>query len=255
MYTAAAQSQTTGQLDRNWEIVAFGTTQTQRGFSALPGVRQELASIVGQGGLSGEVNLDEQFTAAQMRTSLTKGSAVLHLASHFKFSPGTEVDSFLLLGDGNALTLQQLRGDDYHFQKLDLLTLSACETAMQGGRDSNGREIEGMGALAQNKGAKAVLATLWSISDASTPKLMQKFYTGKKSSHLTTVEALRLAQIELLKGTTKPQTIKSENPSDSRGAKRTISLVSGEKKFVTDPNAPYSHPYFWAPFILIGNLM
>ena len=133
MYTAAAQSQAIVHSDRNWEIVAFGTTQAKRGFSALPGVRQELAAIVGQGGLSGEVNLDEQFTAAQVRTSLSKGAPVLHLASHFRFTPGTEVDSFLLLGDGNALTLRELRGDDYHFQKLDLLTLSACETAMQGG--------------------------------------------------------------------------------------------------------------------------
>ena len=109
-----------------------------------------------------------------------------------------------------------------------------------------------MGALAQNKGAKAVLATLWSISDASTPELMQEFYTGKESRHLTTVEALRLAQLGLLKGTMKPQTIRSEDPPKARGARRASSLESGKTPFVSDPTTPYSHPYFWAPFILIG---
>jgi CHAT domain-containing protein/Tfp pilus assembly protein PilF len=152
MYAAAANTKNKVRVDRRWEVIAFGTTQAQSGFSALPGVRQELASIVGQAGLAGEINLDEQFTATQMRAGLARGFPVLHLASHFKFTPGTEADSFLLLGDGNLLTLRQLREEDYRFEKLDLLTLSACETAMHGGRDANGREVEGMGDLGAEQG-------------------------------------------------------------------------------------------------------
>ena len=253
MYTAAAQTEETGRAVRRWEISAFGASQAQGGFSALPGVRQELDSIVGDRGLSGEIHLDEQFTSAQMRISLAKELAVLHVASHFKFSPGTEEDSFLLLGDGKPLTLRQLREGNFHFGKLDLLTLSACETAMSGGRAADGREVEGMGTLAQNKGAKAVLASLWSISDASTPELMQYFYSGRERKHFSTADALRHAQIALLNGIMKPKQIDSENPSELRGTIRLVPAAINNKGFTADPKAPYSHPYFWAPFVLIGN--
>ncbi len=75
------------------------------------------------------------------------------------------------MGTGGALTLASLRSDrDISFKGVDLLTLSACETARGGG--SEGEEIESFGALAQAKGASAVMATLWQIADQSTARLM-----------------------------------------------------------------------------------
>ena len=62
------------------------------------------------------------------------------------------------------------------FTGTDLLALSACETALGGGRNALGAEVEGFGAMAQQRGALAVLASLWQVSDDSTATLMQQFY-------------------------------------------------------------------------------
>ena len=104
--------------------------------------------------------------------------------------------------------------NDFDFNHIDLITLSACNTAMQG----NGSEIEGFGALAQKQGAKSVLATLWPVADVSTGILMQKMYQFRaENPKCTKIEALQIAQ-----------------------------------KYLLD-SEEYSHPVFWAPFILIGN--
>ena len=160
---------------------------------------------------------------------------VVHIASHFRFIPGTEKDSFLLLGNGNHLGLDQVKNSSY-FQKSELLTLSACETAM--GSRGQGTEIEGFGALAMGQGAKAVIATLWQVADESTALLMQEFYRLKEEKKLVKVEALRQAQLGLLNGTIKPRTQPDEQSDD------------GE---TDDTDKPYAHPYYWAPFILMGN--
>jgi CHAT domain-containing protein len=142
---------------------------------------------------------------------------LLHVASHFRFSPGTEINSFLLLGDGQHLTLGDIRSQNYRFDNVDLLTLSACDTGMGGGRNENGQEIEGFGVIAQQQGAKAVLVTLWKVADQSTAELMAGMYQRRQDKNLTKIEALRQAQISLLS------------------------------------QAKYSHPFYWAPFVLMGN--
>ncbi len=247
LHTAAAKD-SLGRPNRPaWKLAALGTTQAHGGFSPLPGVKLELATLLGQQGLPGKSWLDAEFTAARLRGTLKERYPVLHIASHFKFTPGTEADSFLLLGDGGQLSLKDLREGDYPFAGLDLLTLSACETAMQGGREANGREVEGFGTLAQNKGAKSVLATLWQIADASTPELMRRIYLGRKDGKLTKAEALRQAQLALLRGATG-----GSSAEGSRGAKLK-GAPEAKASFQPDPKAPYAHPYYWAPFILMGN--
>jgi len=77
-------------------------------------------------------------------------------------------DSFLLLGDGSQMSLAQIK-TKLNFKNVELLTLSACETALgDNSTEHHGAEIEGLGAIAQQAGAKAVLATLWPVADAST---------------------------------------------------------------------------------------
>jgi CHAT domain-containing protein len=253
IYTPAAKDKLTAASTPQWRINGLGVTQEHEGFSKLPGVQAELAGIVGRDGLPGVIHLDGDFTAHQMQVSLKQNIPVLHVASHFKFTPGTETDSFLLLGDGAHLSLRDIREGDYSFDNLDLLTLSACDTAMQGGQDANGREVEGLGALAQNKGAKAVLASLWSIEDASTAQLMQTMYRDRQYQHLNKAEALRRAQLALLHGEN------SENIFANKPDKRGGTYVELDGKvnesipFETNPKAPFSHPYYWAAFILMGN--
>ena len=147
-------------------MAALGLTKAVAGFTPLPAVRQELGGIVRGSGsgadasvgvMAGETHFDEAFTVARVKAMLDNRRPVLHIASHFKFTPGTEADSFLVMGDGAKLSLKQIREDDMQFD-VDLLTLSACDTAV--GDNARGQEVEGLGALAQKQGAKAVLATL-----------------------------------------------------------------------------------------------
>jgi CHAT domain-containing protein len=220
MYTSVTKNRMRDAVTPQWQVAGLGVTRAMGEFAALPAVKAEMNSIVktaGGGVLAGEIHLDEAFTATRLIDVSQRSFQLLHVASHFRFSPGTEVNSFLLLGDGQQLTLGDIRTRNYRFDNVDLLTLSACDTGLGGGRDAQGREIEGFGVIAQQQGAKAVLATLWPVADQSTAKLMAEMYRRRQEQKLTKTEALRQAQLLLL--------------SQSR----------------------YAHPFYWAPFILMGN--
>jgi CHAT domain-containing protein len=123
----------------------------------------------------------------------------------------------------------------------DLLTLSACETGMSGSA-SNGREVDGLGTTAQMKGAKAVISSLWEVNDASTGELMGDFYKrwADGAGKVTKVEALRQAQLDLLLGRVTPQSGKTGRGFASAKPEQNVP-------------AGYTHPYYWAPFVLMGN--
>ena len=195
--------------------------------------------------------MDEQFTARAMRDMLLKHHTVIHIASHFRFQPGNEAGSFLLLGDGTRLSLSDLKTMPSLFGGVQLLTLSACDTGI-GDTVGDGTEIEGFGVLAQKKGAKAVVASLWPVADESTSKLMQEFYRFRQGSpRASKAEALRQAQLALLHGRGAPA-----GSARNRGVTLADPLSSGEKSapsFPIDPNTPFAHPYYWAPFFLMGN--
>jgi len=173
--------------------------------------------------MPGVIRLDEQFTRQTMVDGLQQGYPVVHIASHFELQPDSEDSSFLLLGDGSHLTLTKLSLIPNLFANVDLLTLSACNTAV-GLTNASGGEWESLGMIAQRKGAKAIIATLWPVADDSTTLLMQQFYRLHESEHgISKAEALRRAQLTLLEGT--------GDPTQGR----------------------FAHPFFWAPFVLIGN--
>jgi CHAT domain-containing protein len=196
--------------------------------------------------------LDEEFTLQNFRNNLGR-YPIVHIASHFSLNAGNENDSYLLLGGGDErkLTLASVRQGGAKFIGVELLTLSACNTVMSSGSKSNGVEIEGFGMLAQNKGAKSVVASLWAVADSSTRDLMIGFYQQLETNEkIGKADALRNAQLSLLTGKNKA----GDNPL---WRDRIDVLGSGEgttrKPFKTDPNAPFAHPYYWSPFILIGN--
>ena len=197
-------------------------------------MRQELQAIVRPDVLPGSTHMDEAFTLDQLKASL--GSPVLHIASHFRFLPGSD-ESFLLLGDGSGLTLRQLRTEMPRLTGVDLLTLSACETAVGGGTKADGREVEGLGVLAQRQGARAVLASLWPVEDASTGQLMAQFYSQRQAQSLNKAQALRQAQLALLEGRqgqSAPQLAGQRLPE--RGAARSDAPAPGQSP------APASRP-------------
>jgi CHAT domain-containing protein len=196
--------------------------------------------------------LDEQFTEAAMRESLRQRYPLVHIASHFRFHPGNETDSFLLLGDGAQLTLARIKAESSLFAGVELLALSACNTAMSG-EDAEGKEIEGFGVMAQRQGAKAVVATLWSVADASTRELMRRFYQLRQSQpQMTKAEALRQSQLALLRGEQYRAREQAVRRRDVRLDKAGAASIEAPA-FQPDPKAQYAHPFYWAPFILIGN--
>jgi CHAT domain-containing protein len=243
MYAEVARDKVALPSKQQWKVAALGVSdKVSADFPPLPNVPAELHAIVksSTGGIyPGEIRLNKNFTEKTMAETSIR-NPVVHIASHFRFVPGTDRDSFLLLGDGSKLSLDQLRKANF-FQESELLTLSACETAMGG--TGKGVEIEGFAAIAMNQGAKSVIATLWPISDKSTAILMKEFYRLRMEKKLTKAEALRQSQLELLKG--KLTDADNKLPENERGGDHT--------RFKKDKNAPYSHPYYWAPFILIGN--
>jgi CHAT domain-containing protein len=244
-YTPAART----RFERNARDAAssagFGVTRAHRGFSALPAVRAEIESIFG-GPLSGPAHLDEGFDASALRAALRARPTLVHIASHFRFAPGDETDSFLLLGDGEPLSLAEIRkGRGFRFGGVDLLTLSACETARGGGAD--GGEVESFGALAQMNGASAVMATLWPIADDSTARLMADFYARLLDGGATKAQALRGAQLAMLRSGTVGGPL-------ARGAEEDDAPAPGARTAPDSaPRAGTAHPYFWAPFVLMGN--
>ncbi|HVF30747.1 MAG TPA: CHAT domain-containing protein [Pyrinomonadaceae bacterium] len=239
-----------------------GVSAATDGFAPLSAVPDELDCIVTDpvaktvsanpvctsGVIPGQKLLDEKFNERAFRAALGRYS-VLHLASHFKLVPGNDNDSFLLLGGGEDRRFTLLDLQSVSLNGVELLALSACNTATPGGEKANGVEIEGFGAIAQNKGARSVMATLWPVADPSTRDFMVEFYRRFGARTETKAESLRQAQLQLMRGSYQgSEGVKPPRADDFVPEKQAVGPV-----FETDKNAPYAHPYYWAPFILFGN--
>ena len=258
VFTTASISRLNKPVSRPWRGLGLGVSKKYANFPALPGVEHELQSIFsvetgnkGAGVLAGQIKLNEAFTKQSMINGLREGFSVVHIASHFSFDTANEEKSFLLLGDGNGLTLEELQDYQNIFEKVELLTLSACDTAVGG---ANGKEVEGFAYLAQTLGANAVVASLWPVADVGAEALMREFYYLRtKDPALSKAEAFQRAQLALLRGEEKSLDAK-EKGAGNRGPQ----AVGGESSkglmpYKKNPSAPFAHPHYWAPFILIGN--
>ncbi|MBE9126785.1 MULTISPECIES: CHAT domain-containing protein [unclassified Coleofasciculus] len=166
---------------------------------------------------------------------------VVHFATHAAFVVGQPQDSFILFGNGERVTLEDAK--KWNFKTVDLVVLSACETGL-GGKLGNGDEILGFGYLMQRAGARAAIASLWTVDDGGTQLLMNGFYTALQQGNVTKAEALRQAQIALITG-----------DDTALGKERGTIVVQQRLREGLKPNVAnrLSHPYYWAPFILIGN--
>ncbi|KXU87050.1 hypothetical protein CR51_36300 [Caballeronia megalochromosomata] len=233
-----------------WRAAAFGVTRQYGNFPALANVPDELAAIVGKPGTKGggvfpgSGYLDGQFTEQRLQETLAlhEPFPIVHVASHYMFDPDKSGGSFLLLGDGRHLTLDDIVTGEFSFAGIDLLTLSACETARPSDT-AEGHEVEGLAGSVLEKGAKAVLATLWPVADRSTAQFMATFYRESVKAGQTKGEALRAAQLALLTG-------KSGGAGSARAA---LDQAPGAKPPQQQPAAGFANPYFWAPFVLMGN--
>ena len=229
---------------RSPSILALGTTHAYPGFSALPNVGAELASIVKdnnpeRGIYPGSIHLNASFTAKSLTENLDR-FRVLHIATHGSFNPKSITASFLLLGDGKQLPITEIAALK-NLNTTHLVVLSACETGLSGG-GQDGTEISGISGYFLRRGAKSVLASLWSVNDASTALLMQQFYTNLSQTKLTKAESLQKVQQAFISG--------KFTAIDAKVVARANVRLDIEGQ---PPPDSFAHPYFWAPFVLMGN--
>ncbi len=219
-------------------IRGLGVTRAQGEYRPLPAMAEELCSIIdgpirgletdaaacadggrGRGVVRGEGFVDAMFTEDRLRSMLgdgERGFELLHLGTHFELRPGNALRSTLLLGDGSHLNLDEIARFD--FRGLELVTLSACQTGVSGAVRDDGREVEGLSAVVQRRGARRVVASLWAVEDVSTARLMQHLYQSLAATRGDASLAL----------------------NEARSAIRAV--------------AEYSHPYYWAGFFVSGDV-
>ncbi len=238
---------------QNNPVLAMGLSNAVRGYNALPNVPAELDAIVQkntsdkQGIYPGIQFINGAFDFKTLRDNLT-GHKILHLATHGAFVPGSVDKSYLLLGTGEQLTIPQIDALT-GLSNIHLVVLSACETALSA-PNQDGIEIANAANYFLKGGAKAVIASLWSVDDASTSLTMQQFYknlaTGTTQKPMTKTEALRQAQLSLLQGKL------TAVDAPARAVLKVVPDTSAATNTVNN-NQGFTHPYYWAPFILIGN--
>lgn len=201
-------------LPQQLKALTAGLTEARGGFPALPAVELEVQNIAAQ--IPTKVFLNQQFTHQTLQEQIEATPfPVVHLATHGQFSSKAE-NTFLLTWNGRIKVkdLDQLlqTRQRQNTNPIELLVLSACQTAT-----GDKRAALGLAGLAVRSGARSTLATLWSVNDESTAQLMVEFYRQLTQSQVSKAQALRQAQLTLLR----------------------------------QPN--YQHPFYWAPFVLVGN--
>ncbi len=223
--------------------------ETRYQLGALPNVAKEVGNIAAI--VPGtQTFLDSAFdlTALEPRFAAFR---VLHFATHGHFDVDSKEKSFLLFGGKTATGQAQIATLDdvknWSLAGVDLVVLSACETGLSErigtGPLGTGQEILGLGYQFQTAGAKATISTLWQVDDRGTQVLMSAFYQYLQTGNYSVAAALQQAQRSLIAG-------KAETAVGDRAAG--MSASAGAKSPPID-FAELAHPYYWAPFILIGN--
>jgi CHAT domain-containing protein len=203
--------------------------------------RSRVTPDSGAAPVPGPIRLDRDFTRESFDAAMRQpDKGVVHIATHFDSRPGIAANSHLLLGDGVELSLAEIEATPRLFSGVDLLTLSACSSAFTNGSE-DGREVDSFGTIAQRLCARGVVASLWSVSDEATARLMETMYRTRQTKlELGKSEALRRAQQQMTDETLKPAAAGERDRGVSRSDR-------------TTPAASWRHPFYWAPFILIGN--
>lgn len=181
----------------------------------LPGVLQEISYLEDQ--LNAQVLLDEAFTqSALIEKTQRRSYDLVHLATHAQFGTRDE-DTFIQTWDG-PLQINQLR---QLIKQQDNRGLPPALLILSACDTAQGDDqaVLGMAGVAVRSGAQSTLATLWSVNDQATVTFIQNFYDGLVAQGLSKAQAIQYAQTQLIQA-----------PS-------------------------FQHPYYWAPFVLVGDWM
>lgn len=196
------------------KVLKAGLSEARQGFPALPAVAVELNQL--QSLVAGEVLLNQEFTKTNIQNAIDAVPfPVVHLATHGQFSSKAE-ETFILTWD-DRINVNELNN---LLQRTDLRRSTPIEllvlSACETAKGDN-RAALGIAGVAVRAGARSTLATLWIVDDEATAAFMVRFYQELANATVTKAEALRRAQQSIL-----------QNPK-------------------------YSQPYYWAPYVLVGN--
>jgi CHAT domain-containing protein len=196
------------------QVLLGGISESRQGFPALPGVKPEIESISKL--MPSQKLLNEEFNSKLVASNLVASNApIVHLATHGQFSSKAE-DTFLVTWDGR-ISLDRLSNllKDRGTRSDNAIELLVLSACETASGDS--RATLGLAGMAIRARAKSTIASLWSVSDEATQDLMISLYQNLATKKLGKSESLRQAQ----------QTLMS--------------------------NPKYRSPYYWAPFVLVGN--
>lgn len=212
---------------QNWRVLALGLTVDatidNKIYRPLSDVGAEINGVLEE--IPGKKLLNDDFNSDRLKIELDKRAySIIHIATHGEFDTDLE-NTFIVTGKNpttgknEKLSFNKLEGLIRKFtnsnQVLELLTLTACKTAV-----GDERSALGLAGVAIQAGAKSTLASLWSISDSSTAQIAISFYKKLLNNpNINKAEALQSAQIEL----------------------------------ITKQRGQFTHPAYWSPLILIGN--
>jgi CHAT domain-containing protein len=195
-------------------LVANGLSDGVQGFTPLQYVPQEMSSLKKLFG--GTELMNKQFVKTNVDKEFAQANfSIVHIASHGHFD--SDVKKTFVLTFDSKLTLDELeqliRPAQLRDKPVELLTLSACQTAA-----GDDRAALGLAGVAIKAGARSAFATLWFVNDESSALLVSDFYLQLRDHpDISKAKALQAAQVKLL----------------------------------ADPR--YAHPCYWAPFLIIGN--
>ncbi|MEH2194356.1 MAG: CHAT domain-containing protein [Nostoc sp.] len=228
---------------KNSQLLAMGASefakdQNQNPLEAVP---LEVSTIV-QKLWRGKFLLNKDFTLKNLRGQRQQNPfAMIHLATHVDFVPGDSSKSYIQLYD-TKLRLDQVRQLGWNKPPVELLVLSACKSAF-----GDEQAELGFAGLAIQTGVKSAIASLWYVSDAGTLGLMTEFYNELKTAPIK-AEALRQAQLAMIQGKVRIE------GNQLTGIKEGISLPPQMATYLKQNIVGnLSHPFYWAPFTMIGS--
>ncbi len=199
--------------NRNGSLVAFGNPD-----GSLAAATQEVKALADIFPGSA-IYVEGQATSDKLNGVQAPRVSYLHLATHGNLNPQDPRASYLTLARGGKLSVTDITNSrlDSEGGDLNLVTLSACQTALaERGGSQDGSDLRSLADAFSFAGCRSMVASLWKVEDNSTRDLMVVFYQNLKAGK-SKAAALQAAQVSLLK------------------------------------QERYSHPFYWAPFILIGD--
>ena len=206
--------ETRSQSQEELSLIVGGLSEARQGFSALPAVDKELDQIAQN--FPSAVLRNQDFTRTTLWNKVNNNSAqIIHLATHGQFS--SDPDNTFLLAWDDRLNVQEV---DELLQRRALTEGGAIELLVLSACETaagDDRAVLGLAGIAVKSGARSTLATLWQVRDRSTAIFMSEFYKQLQQPGIAKAEAVRRAQLALLADT------------------------------------QYQEPFFWAPFVFVGN--